>query len=399
MTDDKGTPSSPLYANAGATPLLALDQPMAFAGGDDSPARTRAGKNVWQVEITPRRIKRKDLMHFSRQMAVFIRAGIPILEAIESITEEMGNKFLRSVLLEAADSLRGGATFSDALSLHASAFPPYYLGILRSAEMTGRLDDALERLSDYIERDLEARRKIVSALTYPAIIALMAVVVVIVLVAFVLPRFENFFRDLDAKLPLATRMLLSISHWFSSYWFFLAGGLLALLVLTVVGMRTQRGRRILDSLLLKMPLLGDLIQHAVIERFCRILSSMTTAGVPLPEALTVTSIATSNTVYRAGIDRARDAMIRGEGLAAPLAATGLFPTAARQMFRVGENTGTLDDQLQTAAAFYDRELEYKIKRFTTLFEPTVIIFMGFIVGFVAIALVSAMYGIFRQVHP
>ncbi len=401
MTDDDRTnsPNSPLYANAGGTPLLAFDPASAYPGEDGGRAAGRPRSRVWQLELTPRKAKRKDLMHFSRQMAVFIRGGIPILEAIESITEEMSSTFLRNVLLDTADGLRAGETFSGALSRHADAFPPYYLGILRSAEMTGRLDDALERLGDYVERDLETRRKIVGALTYPAIIALMAVAVVIVLVTFVLPRFENFFRDLGATLPLATRLLISVSHWFSSYWAFLACGLLAVLLPVLTAAQTRRGRHVVDALLLRLPLLGDLIRHAEIERFCRILSSMTSAGVPLPEALGVTSIASGNTVYRDGIDRARAAMIRGEGLAAPLAATGLFPTAARQMLRVGENTGTLDDQLQTAATFYERELEFKIKRFTTLFEPAVIVLMGLVVGFVAIALVSAMYGIFRQVHP
>jgi type IV pilus assembly protein PilC len=142
-----------------------------------------------------------------------------------------------------------------------------------------------------------------------------------------------------------------------------------------------------------------LVQTAVLERFCRILSSMTSAGVTLPDSLSVTAQATSNVVYREGIYSAREAMMRGEGLAAPLAGTGLFPAAARQMLRVGEDTGTMDQQLATAAKYYERELDYKIKRFTNLFEPAVILFVGVIVGFVAIALVSAMYGVFHQVHP
>jgi type IV pilus assembly protein PilC len=144
--------------------------------------------------------------------------------------------------------------------------------------------------------------------------------------------------------------------------------------------------------------LGDLLQHAILERFCRVLSAMVTSGVPLPDALVVTTSTTNNVVYREGLAKAREGMLRGEGLAAPMSDTGLFPATARQMFRVGESTGTLDDQLEMAATYFDRELDYKLSRFTALFEPAVIIFVGLIVGFVAVALISAMYGIYHQVH-
>jgi type IV pilus assembly protein PilC len=170
-------------------------------------------------------------------------------------------------------------------------------------------------------------------------------------------------------------------------------------VLVTLTVRTERGKGWRDALLLRVPVLGDLARHAILERFCRILSSMVAAGVPLPDALVVTSAATNNRVYRRGLAKAREAMLRGEGLAEPLSASGLFPSAARQMFRVGENTGTLDRQMRTAATYFDRELDYKLKRFTSLFEPAVILLSGAMVGFIAIALVSAMYGIFRQVNP
>jgi type IV pilus assembly protein PilC len=167
--------------------------------------------------------------------------------------------------------------------------------------------------------------------------------------------------------------------------------------LGLVANKTARGKEIKDQLLLKIPVIGSLIHTAIVERFCRLLASMTVAGVALPEAIAVTTAATNNSVFRIRLTEARAAMLRGEGLAGPLAATGLFPGAARQMFAVGESTGNLDDQLQSAANYLDRELDYKIKRFTTMIEPAVIILVGAMVGFVAIALVSAMYGIFNQV--
>jgi len=171
-----------------------------------------------------------------------------------------------------------------------------------------------------------------------------------------------------------------------------------IIVFAILGTSTRRGREVRDAMLLHVPVLGDVIRTAILERFCRILCSMVGAGVPLPEALQVTGNATTNAVFREGLNNARDGMLRGEGLAAPLARTELFPIAARRMFLVGESTGTLDHQLDSAAHYFDRELDYKLKHFTSLFEPAVILFVGVIVGFVAIALVSAMYGIYRQVH-
>jgi type IV pilus assembly protein PilC len=225
----------------------------------------------------------------------------------------------------------------------------------------------------------------------------MAVVTVIVLATFVLPRFKTFFASLNAKLPLPTRMLLGVSGFISSYWW----AILAAIILLVVGFVTMRrstaGRAKLDAVLLKLPVAGSLVQAAIVERVCRVLASLVTAGVDLPRALAVTAESSNNAVYNEGILHIREQMMEGAGLADPLAETGLFPAAARQMFRVGEETGTLDKQLETAAAFYHRELELKVKHFTSLFEPAVIIFMGVIVGFVAVALVSAMYGIYNQV--
>ena len=176
--------------------------------------------------------------------------------------------------------------------------------------------------------------------------------------------------------------------------------LAALLVAVVIfGTSTRRGREIRDVVVLRIPVLGDLIRTATLERFCRILCSMVGAGVPLPEALQVTGNTSTNAVFRRGLSTAAvKACSEGEGLASPLAQTNLFPVAARRMFLVGESTGTLDNQLDTAADYFDRELDYKLKHFTSLFEPAVILFVGIIVGFVAIALVSAMYGIYRQVH-
>jgi type IV pilus assembly protein PilC len=353
--------------------------------------------SILQFEITKRRVKRKIIMQFSRQLAVFIAAGIPILEALEIILEETSDRTFKRVLEEMVVDLQAGDTFAAAAAAHTEAFPPFFIGILSSAELTGALDAVLNQLAAYLERDQEAKSRITSALVYPLVVLGMSIVTVVVLAVFVLPRFKVFFASLNAKLPLPTRMLLSATSLMTSYWYAIVGGILAVTALGVFSWRSKQGRMRIDSIILKLPLFGDMVQHAILERICRILASMISSGVALPEAMIVTADATNNYVYKKGLALVREEMLEGQGFAGPLGRSGLFPSAARQIFRVGEETGTLDQQLSIAAGFYDRELDVKIKKFTSLFEPAVIIFMGVVVGFVAVALVTAMYGIYKQV--
>lgn len=354
-------------------------------------------RNFLQFELTKKKVKKRNLMHLCRQLAVFLRSGVSILEALSVLIEETTDKLMKKALTGMRESLEGGSRFSEAASLHTELFPPYAIEVLRSAELTGNLDEVLDQLGDYLDREIETKHKVNSALAYPSIVLGLAIVVSVVLVVYVLPKFKTFFKSLNAKLPLPTRMLLAFANWIGSWGPYVGVALAVVIVGTVLAVRTKKGHEVWDKVILKIPVIGKLINTAILERFCRLLSSMTVAGVALPEALAVTTGATNNLVFRKGLTEARAAMMRGEGLAGPLSATGLFPGAARQMFRVGEDTGTIDEQLEAAANYLDRELDYRIKRFTTAIEPTVIIAVGVIVGFVAIALISAMYGIFHQV--
>ena len=391
-------------ASADGTVISGVEQAPAITSVRDllidrnlQPISIAEKKGILQFEITKKTVKKRDLMHLCRQLAVFVRAGVSVLEALSVIADETTDKLLNSALVGMRISLEAGARFSEAAAEHPELFPGYTVEVLRSAELTGNLDVVLDQLGDYLDREIETEHKVKSALAYPLIVSLLAIVVSCILVIYVLPKFRNFFTSLHAKLPLPTRMLLAVAKWIGN-WGPIAGGiLLAAIVVLALASRTPRGREIRDELILKIPVVGNLIHTAIVERFCRLLASMTIAGVALPEALAVTTAATNNTVFRQGLTQARAAMMRGEGMAGPLAETNLFPGAARQMFAVGESTGNLDDQLQAAANYLDRELDYKIKRFTTIIEPTVIIAVGVLVGFVAIALISAMYGIFHQV--
>lgn len=358
----------------------------------------KAKRNIAKLEITPYKADRADVMHFSRQLSAFIRAGVPIADAIDMLQEEMKDKVLRGVLLDMSESLRRGDSLASAIAPHSDVFPPFYVSVLKSVELTGQLDVVLDQLSLYIERDLEARRKIKSALAYPVMVMALSFMTVGVMAGFVLPRFATFFDSFDAELPLPTRMLLGITDIFTTWWWAMALVVFGFVFVMLTFGRTPRGRKMKHGFVLRVPMVGVVVRYAVIERFCRILSSMVKAGVPLPDALRLASDGSNNALFEEGLTKAREEMIQGKGLSQPIADTQLFPAAVTQMLAVGENTGTLDGQLESMALYYEKELEYKLKALTTMFEPMTILFMAGVVGFVAVALVSAMYGVFNQVE-
>jgi type IV pilus assembly protein PilC len=354
--------------------------------------------SILQKEITAPRVKPAEVMHLSRQLAAFIRAGLPVLEAVITLGSEAGNTAIKSMMTEVEDLLRRGETLSDCFDRYPKIFPEYYRGILRSAELTGQLDTVLDQLATYLERDLEARRKVKSASIYPAIIAVMAVITVVVLAVFVMPQFKVFFSSLDAELPWTTSLLLGVTDFIGQWWYVLLGGLIALIVGVVLALRREPVKYRWHKLTLRLPVVGDAITYALVERFCRLMASMTDAGVNLSQALAVTTASIDNRVFKRALTQVGEQMLEGAGIAQPLAETRLFPTTATQMVRVGEETGSLDRQLEVAARYYERELDYKIKRVTALIEPIVIIVMGLVVGFVAVALVQAMYGVFTSIN-
>ncbi|MFJ3766437.1 type II secretion system F family protein [Streptomyces sp. NPDC090082] len=357
-----------------------------------------AGRNLLQLELTAEKVDLVELSNFSRQMAAFIKAGVPLLDALEIIRAETKDKKLAKLLVDVMDQLRFGESFAAAMAAHTKALPAFYVSVLRSAEATGELDVVMAQLGRYIERDVEGRRTIRSALTYPSLVMVLAIAVILVLVVFVLPRFKQFFASFHAELPLPTRILLGFTDFVTNWYPFILGGIAALVVAVAAGLRTERGRFLRDRFLLALPVAGDAVRSMVIERFCRILTSMIKAGVPIPEALGLASAGANNLVYERAIGRARVEMLEGGGISGPIARTKLFPGAVTQMMRVGEETGTLDDQLENVSEFYEKELQYKLKRLTSLFEPAIVIMVGVVVGFVAVALLSAIYGVYNQVE-
>ena len=357
-------------------------------------------KPLLQFELAPQRVKTSEIMHFSRQIAAFARAGISITDALEVVRDGTENKRWKQIVMEMHDNIEAGVPFAETVAEHASLFPPYYLGIVRSAELTGRLDEALDQLADYMNRDMEARHKITSALLYPCVIAVFSVATVALMATFVLPRFVKFFKQLHSKLPLPTRMLMFVADFFKNFWFVTPAVVLVFVAVAVWMRKTDEGRMLRDRIMLSIPAVKGVVQYAVIERFARILGAMVGAGVSLPEAMAGAIAAAYNRVFTGKLHDAHERMLEGEGLAGPIEQADFFPPAAVQMIRVGENTGTLESQLENISDYYGRELEYRLKKLTSLFEPAVIIFMGVIVGFVAVALISAMYGVLngQKVH-
>ena len=357
------------------------------------PVKIEEKRGALQIELTAVKVKKKELMNFTRQLAVFVKAGIPLTEAMEVIGDETSDIALQRTISDMVEELRNGGTLSGAAMKHPEAFPTYYIGILGSAELTGKLDDTLESLAQYLERELDTRSKVISALSYPAVVMVLALGTVSILAGYVLPQFKPLFEELDADLPFATRALLFVADVFTVYFYFPLSVMICVIGFFVWTSKSVKGKQVRDKMTLKLPVISGIVEYAILERFCRILGAMVRAGVPLPDAMRTTTDATNNSVYRLRLEEAQAEMLEGGGFAAPLARTQLFPGAARQMFKVGEETGTLDQQLEVASIYFDRELEYRIKKFTAMFEPLMIVLVGVMVGFVAVALVQAMYGV------
>lgn len=352
-----------------------------------------------QVEVTKEKVPLVDVMHFSRQMATFLRAGVPMTEALDNLRHDAANKRFKEVLGDVLDRVTAGRSVTEALNQHADIFPTYFMALLGSAELTGRMDEAFDQLHTYIRRDIELTRAVRKALIYPMILLAVAIGVVILIVVFAIPKFAEFFEDFDAELPLPTRMLMSVADFVGSPAGLITSALLVIIVAAVVlYVRTPGGRRNLHALQLQIPLISTVVTYSSTERFTRVLSALLDAGVPLSDALPTAIDSANNTIYKERLATAMEGVLAGRGFAEPIAQTELFPNAVIQMVRVGERTGELSDQLKNAAGFYEEELGYAVDKLTAWFEPMIILFIGVVVGFVALAMVSAMYGIYNQVE-
>ena len=343
------------------------------------------------------KVKLKDLAIFSRQFATKIGAGLTLLRSLNILIEQSRNAKLKEVIAKVAASVEGGKSLSEAMAEH-DTFPKLYVAMVRAGEAAGTLDEVLLRIADTLEKDVALRKKVKSALTYPAVVLVLAVLLTVVMLLFIVPTFVGMFKTLHGVLPLPTRVLLLLSDLVRHWWFVL------FFVPTAVWQAYKRARRRpavraqLDVVKLKVPVLGTLYHDLAIARFTRNLGTLLRAGVPILLALEITADTVDNAVISRAVGDVRSAVREGESMAKPLANHPVFPPMVVQMVGVGEETGALDDMLSRVADFLDREVEATTESLTAAMEPVMIATLGGIVGGMVIALYLPMFQIFKYVQ-
>jgi type IV pilus assembly protein PilC len=350
------------------------------------------------LTYSPGRVKPQVIVLFCRQLASFVRVGVPVTTAIETFAEQASNKVLRDTYLGVTRDIQKGTRLSDAFAAYPRVFPRIVSDMVRSAEATGNLDVVLRQVARHIEREAAARQKIKAAMTYPAVIASFAIVITIGIVVFVLPKFRDLYASLGVKTPAILNALLGFSAFVNDHALAIVIGVLAAALLLGLSIRSERGRYAVDAALVRIPVISALLRASMIERFSRTLGDMLAAGVPISQTYPVVIANVRNRVYRRSLQGVGPALAAGNGIYRPLRSTGVFPPSVVQMFRVGEETGHLDSNLVEAADMYEEELDYRIKRLTAFLEPAMIIFVGLIVGFVAVTLVTSIYSLAGGYH-
>lgn len=345
------------------------------------------------LSYSPSKVKPQIIVLFCRQLASFVRVGVPVTTAIETFAEQATTKKLRDTYLAVATDIQRGVRLSDAFAAHPKVFPRIIPDMVRSAEVTGNLDVVLKQAAGHIERESAARQKIRAAMMYPSVVAGFALVILTGIIVFVLPKFSELYASLGVKTPAILNGLLGVSKYINAHGIAIIVGVLIGFVLLGIGARTERGRYARDWMVVRMPAVREIAHAAMIERFCRTLSSMLSAGVPIGQTYVVVMENVRNRVYRKSLVHVGPALAAGHGIYRPLQQTKVFPPAVIQMFRVGEETGHLDSNLEEAADMYEQDLDYRIKRLTALLEPAMIVFVGLIVGFIAVTLITSIYSI------
>ncbi len=344
------------------------------------------------------RVRRSEVILFTRQLATFVRVGMPIVEGMAVLREQAGSTLMKRALGEMIVDLGTGASLSAAMARFPRIFSALYVDMIRSAEVSGNLDDVLRQMATYMARDEGAKRKVRSAMIYPAIVIGLALVVVSVLIAFVLPAFAQLFGEFRASMPLPTRVLFTVGSFCREHLLLIFGSLALAVTGTALYASTQQGRDLLDAVVLRLPMLGVIVRYAVIERYLRTLATLARAGVPITKMLDTAITAVGNAEYQTGLASVKEAMLSGDGFATPLERTGLFPRIVIQMVRVGEETGSLDANLEEAAEHYAEEVDYRLKRMIAVIEPALVIAVGVMVGFIAVSVIAPMYALVHAIH-
>lgn len=358
---------------------------------------TGLNRDISMGGLFDKKVTLKDLAVMSRQLATMIAAGLPLLKSLTILADQSENPKLSATLDEVRGAVEEGATFSDSLAKHPRTFPPIFVNLVRAGEAGGFLETSLESVAKNYEKEVELTATIKSALTYPVVVLVMALLGVVGMILFIVPVFEDLFNDLGGELPLPTQVLVAISQ--SMVW------LGPLVVVVAIGgtvwwranRHTPKFRSVWEPMLLKMPVFGDLFKKIAIARFTRNFGTMIGAGVPILQALSIVGSTSGNWQVEQAVQSVQDSVRQGRSIAAPLALQPIFPSMVTQMIAVGEDSGALETMLEKISDFYDSEVQSTTEGLTSLIEPIMIALLGVILGSMIIALYLPIFDIFNQI--
>ncbi len=333
-----------------------------------------------------RRVKAKDLVLFSRQLSTLVSAGVPIVQGLAILVEQIESKVFKQVISDVKTDIEGGLSIADSMAKYPTVFDELYVGMIRSGETGGVLDVILERLSAYLESTAKLIGKVKSAMVYPTLVSLVAIGITGFMLVAVIPTFKQVFTAFGGELPMPTQVLISVSEFARKYF-------MIFIIAIIVGVfalrqyiKTEKGSRVWDSFLLKLPVFGPLIRKVAIAKFSRTLGTLIKSGVPILDAISTTGKTAGNKIVEDAVMNARENIREGERIAAPLKESGVFPPMVTQMISVGEETGALDNMLNKVADFYDQEVDVAVSGLTSMIEPLIIVVMGVVIGAMVIAM-------------
>jgi type IV pilus assembly protein PilC len=338
------------------------------------------------IPVFGKKVKTKSVVVFARQFSTMISAGLPLIQCLDVLASQEKNKAFAKIIKSVKDDIEGGSTLTDALRKHPKVFDELFINMIQAGEAGGILDIILIRLATYMEKIMKLRSKVKSAMTYPAAVLVISVLVVIMLLLKVVPVFSKMFSGMGRELPALTQTLIDISDFLQNNIIYLLGVTILIVVAFIRYYRTEMGKAIVDRLLLKMPIFGPLLKKVAVSKFSRTLSTMMSSGVPILDGLEIVSKTAGNKVVERALMETRKNISEGKTIAEPLAATNVFPPMVVQMIAVGEATGALDAMLAKIADFYDDEVETAVAAMTSLLEPALMVFLGGLVGTIIVAM-------------
>jgi type IV pilus assembly protein PilC len=360
-------------------------------------ATSIAEKAAFTLSFMKPKVTNKDLVIFTRQFSTMIDSGLPLVQCLDIQAKQAENPTFREELGVVKEAVESGSTFADALKKFPKTFDELFQNMIAAGEVGGILDTILNRLATYLEKAEKLKRQIKGALMYPTITMLVAGVVVSILLLFVVPQFEQMFADMGGSLPGLTQLVIDLSKWLQANAVVLFGGIGVGLFSLVKFYGTPKGNIIGDQILLKLPVMGDVMTKVAVARFCRTLGTMLSSGVSIMEALDICARTAGNKIIEGSISSVREAISQGRNMADPLAETGVFPDMVCQMISVGENAGALDIMLNKVADFYEDEVDQAVEGMTSLLEPLIMAFLGVIIGGLVIAMYLPIFSMANQI--